>query len=235
MTAKKVVQGLIVTMALCLSMTTGRAEDYRFFVMAGGSSLLDQRSFPQYYQPYDYSSAYAAGGKVLVGVEAPWRKIFGFEGSLGIGRNNLEIENPNVSPATIKGYGVRTYRLSGDLVAHAPSFYKGVHPYVVVGVEYDVFSPTSAAQTLAKSQGFAFAPSATLASQGKGGFNAGGGIDYKVTSKVDLRLDVRDHIIGSPTYGLPSTSTATSAAYFPISGSAQDIEYSIGIVYKFGK
>jgi len=105
----------------------------------------------------------------------------------------------------------------------------------VAGVEYDRFSPTSAAQTLAESHGFAFAPSAKLASQGQTGFNIGGGLDYKVASKVDLRIDARYHTFGSPTYGLPSAATTASAAYFPISGSAHDIEYSIGLVYRFGK
>ena len=96
MTAKKVVQGLIVTMALCLSTTTGRAQDYRLFVMGGGSSLRDQRSFTEYYIPY--ASKYASGGKGIVGVEAPCNKIFGIEGSFGFGQNNLEITNFNYNP-----------------------------------------------------------------------------------------------------------------------------------------
>ena len=98
---------------------------------------------------------------------------------------------------------MRNNRFSGDIVAHYSRLWRGVRPYGVVGVEYDIFSPTTSAQTLAKTQGFAVAPSATLASQGKPGFNFGGGFDYKVASKVDLRIDVRDHLTGSPTYGLP--------------------------------
>jgi len=237
MTAKKVVQVLIVAMALCLSTTTGRAQDNRFFLMGGGSSLLDQRSFTQFYQVYPFGSKYAGGGKAIVGVEAPLRKskVFGVEGSVGYGRNNLEISNPNISPEPVKGYGVRNYRFSGDLVARDPAVWKGVRPYVVIGVEYDDFSPTSAAQSAAVSQGFAGAASAKLASQGKGGVNFGGGFDMKVASKVDLRIDVRDHITGSPTYGLPSSSTTASTAYFPVSGLAHNIEYSVGIVYRFGK
>jgi hypothetical protein len=74
-----------------------------------------------------------------------------------------------------------------------------------------------------------------LSSQGEEGFNAGAGLDYKVARKVDLRLDVRDHMFSSPTYGLPSTPGAFSTAYFPISGSAHNIEYSLGLVYRFGK
>jgi len=239
MTAKKVVQGLIVTMALCLSTTSVRAQGYRIFIMGGASSFTDQRSFIERF--VNYISCYAVGGKAIVGVEAPFYKIFGIEASYGIGSNNLEINNLTNSYTLIKAYGVRNNRFSADIVGHVPGVWRGIRAYGVVGVEYDLFDPTSSAQALAKTQGFACeinniaTCSATLASQSKPGFNAGGGIDYKVASKVDLRLDVRDHMFGSPTYGLPQAATSAHAAYFPISGSARNIEYSIGLVYRFGK
>jgi opacity protein-like surface antigen len=238
MTAKKVVQGLIVTAALCLSTTSVRAQGYRFFIMGGISSLTDQRSFkegPNGSSTIPYGSRYAGGGKGIVGIEVPFHKIFGIEGSYGIGRNNLEITNFNYTPATVLAYGVRDNRFSGDIVGHVPGVWRGIRAYALVGVEYDLFSPTSSAQTLAKTEGFALAPSATLSSQGKAGFNAGAGLDYKVASKVDLRLDARYHTFGSPTYGLPQAATSTSAAYFPVGGPAHDIEYSLGLVYRFGK
>ena len=233
MTAKRVVQGLIVTAALCLSTTSVRAQGYRLFIMGADSPLTDKRTFTEAYK--NYSSAYAGGAKAIAGLEVPFYKIFGIEGSYGFGQNNLEITNQSTNPYTVKGYSVRNSRFSGDIVGHVPGVWRGIRAYGVAGVEYDLFSPTSAAQRLAQSQGFAFAASAKLASQGKGGFNVGGGLDYKVASKVDLRLDVRDHVFGSPTYGLPTTFSVPSAAYFPISGSAHDLEYSIGIVYRFGK
>jgi opacity protein-like surface antigen len=239
MTAKKVVRGLIVTAALCLSTTSVRAQGYRLFIMGADSPLTDKRSFTEAYK--NYSSAYAGGAKAIAGLEVPFYKIFGIEGSYGYGQNNLEITNQSTNPYTVKGYSVKNSRFSGDIVGHVPGVWRGIRAYGVVGVEYDVFSPTSAAQTLAKTQGFACEVnnkatcSATLKSQGKGGFNVGGGLDYKVASKVDLRLDARYHTFGSPTYGLPSTFSTRSAAYFPISGSAHAIEYSIGLVYRFGK
>jgi opacity protein-like surface antigen len=239
MTAKKVGQSLIVTMALCLSTATGHAQGYKIFIMGGASSLTDPRTFTE--RDINYSSAYAGGAKVIAGVEAPFYKIFGIEASYGLGPNNLRINNNSYSYSFSKGYGERNSRYSADIVGHVPGVWRGIRAYGVVGVEYDVFSPTSSAKTLAKTQGFACeigntaTCSATLSSQGEGGFNIGGGLDYKVASKVDLRLDVRDHVFGSPTYGLPTTFSVPSAAYFPISGSAHDLEYSIGIVYRFGK
>ena len=57
MTIKKVVQGLIVTAALCLSTTSVRAQGYRLFIMGADSSLSDKRSFTEGYLPY--TSGYA--------------------------------------------------------------------------------------------------------------------------------------------------------------------------------
>jgi opacity protein-like surface antigen len=233
MTAKKFVQGLIVALALCLSTTTGHAQGYRFFIMGSDSVFTDNRSFTEGYLPY--TSGYADGGKVTAGIEAPFYNIFGIEGSYGFGSNNLEITNQNTTPWTALGYGVRDNRFSADIVGHVPGVWRGIRAYGVVGLEYDVFSPTNAAETLAKTQGFAFSPSATLSSQGKAGFNAGGGIDYKVTSRVDLRIDARYHSFGSPTFGLPQAATSVTSAFFPVGGPAHDIEYSIGLVYRFGK
>jgi opacity protein-like surface antigen len=234
MTAKKFVQGLIVIMALFLSTTTGRAQvGYRFFIIGADSSFSDARAFPERY--INYTSTYASGAKVIAGIEAPFYKIFGIEGSYGIGSENLEVTDQSTNPTTTLGYGVRNNRISADIVGHVPGTWRGIHAYGVVGLEYDIFSPTSAGQTLAKTEGFAFAPSAILTSQGEPGFNFGGGLDYKVTSKVDLRLDVRDHMLGSPTFGLPQTAATFTSAYFPITGSGHIIEYSIGLVYRFGK
>ena len=131
---------------------------------------------------------------------------------------------------------MRNNRFSADIVAHVPGVYRGVRPYVVLGVEYDRFSPTSSANHWLPRQGFAYAPTAKLASQSTGGVNFGGGIDWKLTSKVGLRIDVRDHITSSPTLGLPTSEPATTGLpWFPVTGIAHNIEYSIGIRYKFGK
>ena len=236
MKSTKVVQGLIVTAALCLSTTSARAQDYKVFIMGAYSPLADKRTFsegPNNQIPF--GSQYATGGKAIAGVEIPLSKFAGVEGSYGYGPNNLEISQFIYNPTVVQGYSVRNYRFSGDIVGHVPNEWRGFRVYGVFGLEYDVFSPTTSAQTLAKKQGFAFAASAQLASQSKAGFNVGAGVDYKWSSRVYLRVDVRDHLFGSPTYGLPQAATTVTTAYFPVGGPAHDIEYSVGIVYRFRK
>ena len=236
MTTRKFVQGLIVTVALCLSATAGRAQDNEIFLMGGGSSLLNRQSFTEISIPY--KTTYATGGKVIAGIEVRLKKskIFGLEGSYGYGDNNLKLADLNWTFKPVTAYSMRNNRLSVDLVAHVPTTYWGVRPYVVFGLEYDRFSPTSSAISLAAKEGFAYEPTAKLASQSTGGANVGGGIDWKLTSKVGLRIDVRDHITSSPTLGLPTPEPATTGLpWFPVTGIAQNIEYSIGIRYKFRK
>ena len=235
MTTKKFLQGLIVTVALCLSATVGRAQTGLVFVTGGGTVVKDDRSFYEAYFPY--TTGFARGGGGAVGLELPLKKskIFGLELSYGFSQNNLELTETYTQPYVEKSYGLRDNRFSGDLVIHSPSTFHNARPYVVLGAEYDRYSPTGSALSLANTTGFASASVAKLNSEGDGGVNFGGGIDYKLTTKLSLRLDVRDHITSSPTLGLPYGQTLTSLAYFPVSGDAHNIEYSIGFVYHFGR
>lgn len=221
-------------MALCLIATTGRAQDdkYRFILTGAYSNLSDARTFSEGYLPF--GSAYARGGKVIVGLEVPWNKIIGLEGTIGYGQNNLEVTNFNNNPTTSISYSMRAMRASGDIIVRDPNSWKGVRPYLALGIEYDDFDPTPHAETVAGAEGFAFASTAKLAADGKPGVNIGGGLDYKLSKKLDLRLDVREHVFSSPTYNLPfNTPSSFGIAYFPVSGSAHDLEYTIGFVYRF--
>ena len=235
MTVKRLLQGLIVTAALSLIAAVGKAQTSGVFVTGGGNRFSDARSFEEAYIPYQ--TTYAAGAGANLGFELPLKrsKIFGLELSYGYSQNNLELtyENSPTLPVT-KSYGLRDNRFSGDLVVHSPSTFRGIRPYAVVGAEYDRFSPSSAAVALANTTGFAYAPVAKLTSEGDGGVNFGGGLDYNVTEKWGVRLDVRDHVTTSPTLGLPYGITPSSNAFFPISGNAHNIQYTIGIVYHFG-
>jgi hypothetical protein len=236
MTTKGFVRGMIVMVAVCLSATAGRAQNDRIFVLVGGSALNNKQSFTEGF--INYSTSYAMGGRGIAGVELPLKgsKIFGIEVSYAYGQSNLKLANLNYTYQPITAYGLRDNRVSADIVAHAPGAYRGIQPYVAGGAEFDDFAPTAAAQTLATKIGFAFEPTAKLSSHGTGGVNFGGGLDHKLLSKVDLRIDIRDHLFGSPTFGLPTTQPSTAGlAWFPVKGRASDIVYSIGIVYHFGR
>ncbi len=234
MSVKRFLQGLIVSVALCLIATVGKAQNSLLYVTGGGSDIRGIHDFEEAFIPYQ--STFAKGGGANLGIELPLKKsnIFGVEFSYGFSQNNLELTNENTNPVTETSYGLRDSRFSGDIVVHSPSTFRSIRPYFVVGAEYDRFSPTSAAVALGNRLGFAYAPVAKLTSQGDAGVNFGGGLDYQVTEKWGVRIDVRDHITSSPTLGLPYGITPSSNAYYPVSGDAHSIQYSIGIVYHFG-
>ena len=235
MIARRFLQGLIVAVAIGLTATAGEAQTSLLFVTGGASRISDARSFEEAYIPYQ--SAYASGAGGNLGLELPLKKstMFGVELSYGLSQNNLELTNENTPLLPLESsYGIRDNRVSFDLVVHSPSTFRKIRPYFVAGAEYDLFSPTSEAVTLANKIGFAYAPVAKLSSEGHAGVNVGGGLDYPITEKWGARLDVRDHITGSPMFGLPYGITPSSNAYFPISGNAHSVQYTIGIVYHFG-
>lgn len=214
---------------LCLLLGMGawpslaHAQGIRLFVMGGGSFLYNTRTFTQLGD--EFRSDYASGGRVTIGGEVtPWR-IIGIEGAYGYGRNNLRITSRDENQTL--GYGVRCQRFSSNLLLHSPVSVLGMRPYATGGLEFDHLAPTDQAKLTAASQGFAN-QSVLLGANNKIGVNYGGGTDISFFPFLALRLDVRDHITGTPTYGL-------SSARFPVHGAAHDLEASVGLVFHVGR
>jgi opacity protein-like surface antigen len=199
--------------------------------MGGGATLFDSRVFTST-AGFQYRSDYANGGKFTISFETPRGKILGIEGSYAVGHDNLCITGVTVNP-TEAGYGIWNHRASLNLVAHAPKRIFGVQPYVTAGVEYDRFTPTRSAVDRVTTQGFT-GTAAVLEHDNKVGVNGGGGFEWAVTKTIALRLDARDHLTGSPTFGLKS-QTSGGKPIFSVSGLAQNMEYSAGIVFRIPK
>jgi opacity protein-like surface antigen len=145
------------------------------------------------------------------------------------------VTNTNVFPHVGVQYPVRDYIGSLSAVVHAPFSHFGIRPYAEAGVEYDRFSPTPAAITIAKNQGFAAVSTASINHNNKLGFNLGGGLDRKIMKRVTFRVDLRDHITSSPAFGLPAQPNQDSNASFPVTWRAHNIEYTAGILFHLGK
>jgi len=223
MVRAKLTKLLSLIAVVCFFTSLAYGQEFRAFVMGTGSFLGNERFFTNVNQRF--RSNYASGGKIIFGGEYPLSNIFGAEGSYGYGRNNLRVTN--LSASQTLGYGVRSQRVSANLVGHSPISLLGVRPYATGGLEFDHFGPTSQAKTIAFTQGFA-GQVVTLGSANKLGVNFGGGVDWSFFPTLALRLDLRDHLTGTPTYGL-------SGGRFPISGAAHDVEFSVGLVFHMGK
>jgi Outer membrane protein beta-barrel domain len=226
----KIVPTIVGFLAFCLYTCGAYAQGVRLFVMGAGSTLYDTNRFTV--NTNDFRSAFSSGGKVIFGGEYSFTKILGFEGSYAYGPNDLRLTNTSNTSSPTTGYGMRTQRVSGDLMVHSPASFLGVRPYLSGGLEFDHFGPTSGAQSLASNSGFAGFDT-TLSASNKLGLNYGGGVEWKFFPALALRFDVRDHVTGSPNFGLPNRSS--SGAFFPVSGAAHNLEYAAGIVLHFGK
>jgi opacity protein-like surface antigen len=220
----KLAQLLSLVAVVCFSTALARAQGIRAFVMGSGSFLQNGRVFTNPVGE-QFGSSYASGGKITFGGELSLAKILGFEGSYGIGRNNLRVKD--LSSLQTLGYGVRTQRFSANIVAHSPASFLGIRPYATGGLEYDHLGTTSQAQALAFTQGFAD-QTVKLGASNQVGFNYGAGAEWGFFPTLSLRLDLRDHITGTPTYGL-------SSRQFDVSGATHDVEISLGLVLHIGK
>jgi hypothetical protein len=239
MNRARLTQLLCLGAAVCIGSSAARAQGIRVFVEGSGSFLLDQKDFnisevvplTGLASIVPFSSKYASGGKITFGGEfTPW-KMFGIEAAYGYGTNNLQLTNLSATPtqgtSQTQGYGVKSQRLSANLVLHSPVGFLGLKPYATGGLEYDHFGPTAQAKNNAFTIGFA-GQGVSLGASNKVGLNYGGGLEWSFLPKVGVRVDLRDHLTGTPTYGL------TSGRY-GVSGVAHDPELSAGIVIHLGK
>ena len=232
---RKLLKGFMVVILLGASAAVLHAQDYRVFVEGGVSTLFDKH----YYNVYgaSFGSTYRTGNNFTAGGEYPIFKKLSVEGSYSMFRNNLAITNfyNSSTPNEVIGYGVRGQRISIDANAHSSKPIKGVRPYVVFGLDLNRFSPTSEGAALAKSHGFNGVPGTVLKTDDKLGYNFGFGLDYSLTHHLAFRIEARDHRLASPDFGLPQSASSGVVGYFPVSGTANNIVYSAGIVIHFGR
>ena len=69
----------------------------------------------------------------------------------------------------------------------------------------------------------------------KVGISMGVGLDRKIMKRLSFRVDIRDHVTGSPAFGIPPQPTPDNFASFPVAGRANNIVYTAGIVFHLGK
>lgn len=228
MNVRKRLTVLLVVVALSVSATSLHAQGFSVFVMGTGSSLFDKRNYSVL--AGQFGSAYKTGGGFTLGGELPVTKIFGLEAAYSLARNDLNVTNFTLSPAFVSTYSVRNQKVSGDVIAHAPISLFRFRPYLVGGLEFDRFTPLQPGAFFQYFNGYS---NVSLPPDDMVGLNYGGGLDLKLVSRITFRIDVRDHLMASPKFGLPSSSS--NGPVFPVSGFAQNVQYSAGLVFHLRK
>jgi opacity protein-like surface antigen len=236
---KKLVRGLMVLAVGCLSAGAGQARDLLqnvqldVFGMAGGSTMVDAQNW--FSAGNLYHSRFEAGPKFTVGASVPYGSLVSIEGYFTMGPNNLIVTNTDQNPRQNIEYQMMYYSGGASLLIHAPFSKFHWRPYAAMGMEYDRYSPSNSAVAYAFNHGFAAVAMANINHNDKFGFNAGAGLERKITRRWTFRLDVRDHVTGSPAFGLPHVPTVDSAATYPVSGRVNNLEYTAGFLFHLGK
>jgi len=236
---KRKAQGMVALAALLFSAGTARAQDLiknlqlDVFALAGGSTMVDA----QYWLSADnlFHSRFEVGPKYTLGVAVPYGKLLSIETAFSAGPNDMVVLNTDVNPRVNVIYPVRFYNGSVGGVVHAPFSRFHFRPYGELGIEFDRYSPTDAAVAKARNQGFAAVATAIMTHNDKFGLSVGAGLDRKLTKRVTFRIDLRDHIAGSPAFGLPFFETKDNLGSYPVTGRVNNLEYTAGIVYHVGK
>jgi opacity protein-like surface antigen len=236
---KKTVQGFIVLAALLWSTGGAQARDLLkdlqidVYGLGGGSTIVDAQNFTSAGRLFH--TRMEPGYKFSFGVSIPYNKYLSIESGYTYGPNNLVLSNLDVFPHVGTVYASHTYIGNLSAVVHAPVVFHHFRPYGEVGVEYDRFSPTKQAIDYAYYNGWAAAATANMNHNDKFGFSLGAGLDRKLTRRLSLRIDLRDHVTGAPAFGIPYAPNTNSIASYPIKARADDIVYEAGFVYHLGK
>jgi len=223
----QILRGFLLAVLVAMSTAALRAQEYSGFLSVGSTSLFNKYSFVEYNNAYH--SSYSLGPEVTIGGEGRLTSLLGIELSAELGRNTLKVTNSNT--ATRSSYGINKERVSGDLVLHVPGTFLHGKPYLVLGPEFNRLAPYGPAASATSGTGFLNDPYVYLHASTRLGFNFGAGLERKLHSNWSLRLDLRDHLFSAPRYGLPSY--AVTGAYFPVQGSVNNVEVSVGLVYHF--
>ncbi len=109
-----------------------------------------------------------------------------------------------------------------------------VQPYVTFGVMGTQFTPSSNAESQARSPQNAVYGASSLNDNLQAGFNYGGGVKFHMTDHLGLRFDLRGLYSHNPTFNLPNSPSVTTGVYIPAKQSYNGIQATLGLVFYAG-
>jgi len=216
--------------AIFLGLTDAMAQqvsDLRISVFGGGSVLAANRTFS--IDGDLLNTKYETGPRFGFRGTGSLSDRISVEGSYSLGRNNLRVTNVTAIPV-MRLFETKTHQFSGNALYYLTGLGENWKPFVTAGLGITRFSPTQEATAFA---GVRFLDdSATIQPSNKFGVNFGGGAEYQFgVSSFGLRADFRDHIMGVPRFSLPQAPTGPDGVFYPVSGQANNLEFSAGLVF----
>ena len=220
---------LWLTLAICLGFTNVNAQtlsDFRLNVFGAGSFLAANRTFTL--DGDIFNTKYESGPRFGFRATGSLSDRVSIEGAYSFGRNNLRVTTMRAIPV-MRLFETRTHQFSGNALYYFSGLSEDWKPFVTAGIGITRFSPTQEAVAFA---GVRFLDDpARLESSGKFGLNFGGGTEYQLSSSLGLRADLRDHVMGVPTFNLPQVATGPGSVFYPVNGHVNNIEVAAGVVF----
>jgi opacity protein-like surface antigen len=145
--------------------------------------------------------------------------------------NDLTVTEEN--PPLEREFDVRVHQITGNALYFFAGQESMFRPFATVGLGISRFSMTGDSKALA-GQRFLNQP-AIVQDENKFAFNLGAGVEARIRDRLGVRFDFRDYISGLPRFGLSDQPPSPGAAFYPISGSINNVELSGSVVIFFGQ
>lgn len=137
------------------------------------------------------------------------------------------------NPLPAYGFGARNYIFGLNPIINLKPRGSKVQPYLTVGVNGILFSPTDDAINMARTANSqALFGAGGLKSNLQVGLNYGGGVKFHLSDHLGLRLDGRGFWSRNPTYGLPNYPTG--GVYIPDHDKINGFQGTLGLVFFAG-
>jgi hypothetical protein len=214
-------------LVVCTAATFAQYANPRITVFGAGSFVSGDRVFLT--DDNAFSSGFDKGGRVGVRGTVDLTDSLGAEVSYSFARNNLSIRELERPPLRKEHFDTHVHQLTGNLLYYFASPDETLRPFVTGGIGWTRFSPTEDAQIAAVTTGF-IGEQALLTASNRFSFNFGGGFQARIYRWLGVQVDVRDHVMEIPRFGLPQRPVF-QRAFFPVSGMIHNVEAAVGGVF----
>jgi hypothetical protein len=201
--------------------------DPRISFLLGASLPSGSRTFVV--GPNVFDTQFQNGAKLGLRGAVNIREHWGAEATYSFSADGLQITQ--VAPATVQNFGVHIDEFTGNALFFFTGHERFLRPFLTAGIGGSHFSPTDNAKLMAATN--FLGQRAVITSSSEFNFNFGAGIEARAWDHFGVRFDLRDHVTGFPSFGLPQNATSPNAPFFPVSGRVQDVELTAGFVYHF--
>jgi opacity protein-like surface antigen len=199
----------------------------RIGVYAAGSFFSSKRMFLLDSDDL-FQTKLRKGGRVGARFSADLNDKWAGEASYSFGRNNLEVDKLD-PPRRKTVFETRIHQFAGNASFFFAPAGDEFRPFLTAGLTLTRFGPTDDAKARAAID--FLNRSTRIDSSTKLGFNFGGGFEAAANEWLGIRVDLKDHVMGAPKFGIPETPLNPGGVSYPISGLFQDIQISVGALF----